>query len=89
MARLVFTSQFMEDSEVIWSSRVRARLIRVLQMLETLPNAGSAQIPESISLEFGNSVRKCALNPFDIVYEYEEDTDTVTLLGLISQRGVR
>lgn len=89
MARLLFSEQFLDDAATIFSPRVSARLHRVLQMIEQFPESGSSRVPASIERQFGPDVRKCAMNPFDLVYRYDRESDTVYLYGLINQRAAR
>lgn len=89
MARLRFTSRFVDNAAEICSERDNERLLRVLGMLEAFPESGSSDVPDSIRDEFGAGVRKCALNPFDLVYEYDRAHDVVLLYGLIHQRMAR
>lgn len=86
---MVFARAFVESASAVWSERVRAHLARVLSMIETFPESGSAQLPDSIFEEFGPNVRKCALTPFDVIYRYEAGEDTVYVLGLVHQRFAR
>lgn len=46
---------------------------------------GTPGIPASISRTFGPQVRMLVVNPFNVVYEYDEKTDVVMLLGLVHQ----
>ncbi|MDO4436810.1 MAG: type II toxin-antitoxin system RelE/ParE family toxin [Coriobacteriaceae bacterium] len=87
MAKMVFTEQFIDDLDTIWSSRVYARVRRVLAMIEQFPECGSRSLPSSIEREFGNTVRKCAVGPFDVLYDYDASEDVAYVLGLVSQRS--
>ena len=89
MARLRFTEQFIDDTATVCSPRLHDHLMRVLRMLERFPESGSPDVPASIAQEFGPGIRKCALDPFDLVYEYEKDGDVVMLHGLVNQRMAR
>lgn len=86
MARLRFAERVADDAATIWSPRVEAYLRRVLAMLEAFPEAGSPNVPESIRREFGPNVRKCAVNPYDLVYEYDAEKEEVRVYALINQR---
>ena len=86
MAKLLFSEQFLDDAATISSPRISERLHRILRMLERFPRSGSASVPPSIAEQFGPNIRKCAVNPFDLVYRYDPESDTVFLEGLINQK---
>lgn len=54
-------------------------------MIEAFPQSGLTLVPESLVREFGPQVRKCAMSPFYLVYEYDEDADVVFVHGLVRQ----
>ena len=89
MAKLLFSEQFLDDAATINSSRVNKHLHRILRMLEQFAESGSASVPPSIHEQFGPNIRKCAMNPFDLVYRYDPKSDTVYLHGVIHQRKAR
>ena len=49
---------------------------------------GSSNIPQSIREQFGDGVRKVAVNPFDLIYTYYPEQDLVHIEALIHQRAV-
>lgn len=89
MARLLFSEQFLDDAATVWSPRVNEHLHSVLRMIERFPESGSACRRASIVDRFGPDVRTCALSPFDLVYRYDRESDTVYLHGLINQKTAR
>lgn len=89
MARLLFSQQFVDDVATTYSPRVSDRLHRALRMLEQFPESGSTSLPASIARQFGPNVRKCVIGPFDLVYRYDQETDTVFIHGLVNQRMAR
>ena len=86
MAKLLFSEQFLDDATTINSPRVSEHLHRILRMLERFPRSGSASVPPSIARQFGPDIRKYAMNPFDLVYRYDPESDTVFLEGIINQK---
>lgn len=86
MAKLLFSEQFLDDATTINSPRTIEHLHRILRMLERFPESGSASVPPSIARQFGPNIRKCAMNPFDLVYRYDPESDAVLLEGLINQK---
>ena len=50
---------------------------------------GSADIPETTRERYGTAVRKMAIRPFDLVYEYDRESDVVYVHALIPFRQVR
>ena len=87
VAKLLFSEQFLDDAATIDSPRINERLHRILRMLERFSESGSASVPPSIVGQFGPGIRKCAMNPFDLVYRYAPESDTVYLHGIIHQRA--
>lgn len=81
-----YAEGFARDVAGIWSPSVECHLRRVLTMLEAFALSGSTNVPASITAEFGPCVRKCTVNPFDLVYEYDAQSDTVFVYGLVRQR---
>lgn len=88
MARLLLAERFVDDSASLHSPRLLKRLRLVLDMIQSFPESGTGNVPRSIAEEFGGRVRLCPLNPFDLVYEYDEDADTVMVYGLVPQRAI-
>ena len=86
VAKLLFSEQFLGDAATISSPRASERLHRILRMLERFPESGSASVPPSIARQFGPNIRKCAMNPFDLVYRYDPENDTVFLEGIVNQK---
>ena len=89
MARLVYTEGFVDDAARIELPRKREKLFRHVAMLADFPKAGSPNVAASVVDEFGGGIRKLALRPFLLVYEYREAEDAVYLLGLVHQKRAR
>lgn len=89
MARMLFTEGFLDDAATIWSPAVEAHLKRMLEMLETFPEAGSNNVSDFVRQHFGDNVRKCSVAPFDLIYEYIPEEDVVLVYGLTSQKMAR
>ena len=88
MASIVATQHFVEDLAEVWSERIVQNVERAVHAIATFPRIGSSEIAPSISEEFGENVMKVSVKPFDLIYEYDEATDTVYLYGLIQSRSV-
>ena len=86
MARMIYTEGFLEDASYIWSPKVLDDLTRALEAIETFPKIGSTQIARSIREEFGDSVYKVIVKPFDLIYEYDEAADELIVYGLVHIR---
>ncbi len=86
VTRLRYTEQFLDDASTIYSKRMEKRLRLTLQMIEMFPESGSRNLPASIIEAFGLQVRKCAVGPFDVIYEYDPSSEMVILHGLVSQK---
>ena len=89
MASIVAARRFAEDLAGVWSERIVQDVTRAVQAIATFPRIGSSEIAASISEEFGEDVMKVVVGPFDLIYEYDEATDTVYLYGLIHGRSAR
>ena len=83
MPKIRFSEQFINDVAKVRESKKRAEIRKFIDLLEDLPEIGSANLPDSIISEYGDNVRRLVVNPFLIVYEYEKDSDLVNVLGLI------
>lgn len=55
----------------------------------TFPEIGSKNLPLSIKKEFGDAVRKVAVSPFDLIYEFKEEENAVFVYALVPMRSVR
>lgn len=89
MSRMVYTDGFLDDAAAVWSEQVRDRLVRMLAAIETFPEIGSRNIPLSLRTQYGDGIRKAVVEPFDLIYEYDSETDTVIVYGLVHFRAVR
>ena len=87
MARLVYADAFIEDMTAVELSSKRDEIFDKIDLLSDFPDLGSANIPTSIRLRFGSSVRKLVVSPFDVVYEHDQASDSVNVLGLVHQRA--
>lgn len=87
MPRLEFSERFAEDLAHIESPKLEARILADLDNIELFGKFGSSNIPESIRLEFGEGVRKVAVNPFDLIYTFYADQDLVRIEALIHQKS--
>lgn len=86
---MVYTEGFLDDAADVYSPKVKEDLVRVLTAIEAFPNIGSSAVPASVRERFGTGVRKAIVKPFDLVYEYFEEADTVVVYGLIPFRAAR
>ena len=87
MARLVYTDSFIEDMTMVELASKRDEIFDKNNLLSDFPDLGSANVPVSIRLRFGSSVRKIVISPFDVVYEHDQASDSVNILGLVHQRA--
>ena len=83
MPKVQLTERFVEDASTVWSDRVLSHIYDSVGSLESFPLMGSADVPESVVREFGTGVRKCVVAPFDLIYEYDEQNDTVVVYNLV------
>ena len=83
MPRVELTERFVEDASSIRSERLLSHVYTALRNLESFPQMGSTDVPQSIVQEFGEGVRKYVVAPFDLVYEYDDASDIVYVYGLV------
>ena len=88
MPKVVISEEFVEATAEVYSDRVFNDLFRLAEMLETLPELGSTDLPAAIRKRFGEDCRKIVVAPFDMLYRYDEKADTVYVAALIHQRRV-
>ena len=86
---MIYSEEFLEGAAFIWSDAVKKHLAEVLRSIEAFPEIGSASLPASIRERYGERVRKFAVPPFDLVYEYDREMDTVFVYGLVPFRRAR
>lgn len=87
MLRLEYSERFANDLAQVTSSKVEARILENLDNIEHFGEFGSSMVPESIKREFGEEVRKLAVNPFDLVYTLYPELDLARIEALIHQRA--
>lgn len=87
MAKIVYADAFIEDMFSVELESKRDEIFDRIDLLSDFPDLGSANVPESIAKRFGTQVRKLVVDPFDIVYEHDPNSDSVHVLGLVHQRA--
>ena len=87
MAKLVYSDAFIEDMTTVELASKRNEVFDRIDLLSDFPELGSSNVPMSIRLRFGDSVRKLVVCPFDVVYEYDRSCESVHVLGLVHQRA--
>ncbi len=87
MPSLIYTEGFADDMAQVELASKRQEIFRHTDLLSEFPELGSRNLPRSIVQTYGDSVRKLAVKPFLIIYEYREDEDIVYILGLDHQRA--
>ena len=87
MPELMYTEGFIEDIVQVELESKRKEIFGITDLLSDVPELGSNNLPASIFDCYGGSVRKLAVRPFFIIYEYRESEDAVYLLGLDHQRA--
>lgn len=83
MAKLVVFDGFIDERNSVRSERIRGNVDAMLMTIEQMPGVGSSILPDSIVAEFGPKVRKAVVSPYEIVYEYDEETDTAYVYALL------
>lgn len=88
MAELVVAERFVADATEVRSEKTLAKIEEGVQALETFPEMGSPDVPQTIRGRFGRNVRKLIAAQFDIIYEYRPEQDVVYVYALIPCRAV-
>ena len=89
MPRLEFSERFVEDMALIESPKLEARILTDLDNIEMFGEFGSANVPAFVKREFGDGVRKVAVNPFDLVYTLYADENLARIEALVHRRMAR
>lgn len=89
MPRLEFSDRFAADLAKVESDKVFSLIMDCLDNIERFGEFGSRNISRSIKKEFGEGVRKVAINPFDLFYTLFDESDIVRVEALVLQRRVR
>lgn len=87
MARLFYSEAFIEDITGVELTNKRDEIFERVDLLADFPDLGSLNVPDSIRMRFGDSVRKLVISPFDVLYEYDRASESVHILGLVHQRA--
>ena len=87
MPEIRYAEQFIEDAASVRLATKRQELRSRIEQLADFPKIGSPNLPESVVRQYGDNVRKLAVNPFIVIYEIDKDDDAVNVLGLIHQRA--
>lgn len=87
MAKLIILPSFFEDTDYVHSMDKLDEILDAVASLESFPNRGSNLLSDSIISQYGNGVKKLIVNPFDVIYEYLENEDTVLVHALLHQKA--
>ena len=89
MAKLAYAEAFIEDMQSVELKSKRDEIFDRIDLLADFPGLGSSNLPASVVTRFGGNVRKLVVDPFDVIYEHDAQSDTVNILGLIHQRAAK
>ena len=78
---------FKSDLLQVYSDWLLEDIYALVDSLKTMPCMGSRNLPASIRKRYGDRARKLVIDPFDIIYLYDEEHDIVEVAGLIHQRA--
>ena len=84
-----FSVQFLQDAEQIYSPKVANELRNAISLFEIIPTIGSKIVRQSLKEEFGEDIYKWVVGPFDLIYTFNEDLQTIQLHALLPQKMVR
>ena len=86
MAKVVLSERFGYDIDDITSERIPAWIKSNIEYAALFPQIGSQLIPQRAKKQFGDSSRRIGIPPFDLYYTYDQETDTITVEGMVHQR---
>lgn len=89
MPKMEYAERFADDLSSVTSPKAENRILEYLNNIERFGEFGSSMVPASIKEEFGEGVRKVAVNPFDLVYTLYPEQDLVRVEALVHQRAAR
>ena len=89
MPKLVFAESYFEAVGQITSKRLQQRLIHLLELMQDVPTFGSRKVRGSLKERFGDACMVADLSPFLLVFEYDEENDTVNVYGVVHQRAIQ
>lgn len=89
MPRLEYSYRFADDLAAIYSASLETRILAYLDNIRAFAEFGSRNVPASIREEFGEGVRKVAVNPFDLIYTLDEENGIAYIEALVHQRAAR
>lgn len=89
MAKVLFSSSFVDDLLQIYSADMEQRVYAAIENLERFPEMGPVDMRPSIVARFEGRARKVVIGPFDLLYVYDREKDELHLDALMSQRAVR
>ncbi len=89
MAKVDVSEGFVEDMVQVYLGSKRDEIWDAISLLEHAPEMGSRILPVSIRRRFGESARKLVVDPFDVIYRYFPEEDTVYVAGLVHQRAAQ
>ena len=84
-----FSDQFLQDAEQFYSPKVADELRNAISLFEIIPTIGSKIVRKSLKEEFGEDIYKWVVGPFDLIYTFNEDLQTIQLHALLPQKMVR
>lgn len=83
MSRLVVYEGFIQARAEIRSECLAHNVDSMLRTIEHMPGVGSPLIPSFAQVACGPNVRKAVVSPFEIIYEYERESDTAYVYALL------
>ena len=86
MSRILYTERFLHDMQQVALPSKQSEIYDSIDLLQTIPSLGSARLPQAIEESFGGTVRKLAVTPFLVIYEYLDSEGTILILGLVHER---
>ena len=83
MHSVIFAERFVNDLASVCSTKVLDRILHNVELLQTVPEMGSANLPDSIRELFGEDVRKLSVAPFLVLYKVLPESEDVLVLGMV------
>ena len=88
VTREVFTSSFLDDVAEL-PERVESVVWEKVSLASSFPGVGSSLVEPSLRAAFGPDCLKVNAAGYDVLYDYDRQSDAVCFLGIVHQRAVR
>ena len=89
MAEVLVYTDFVEALSKVESPRTRQRIEQMLRTIELMPGVGSALMPAEVRRRYGKGALRALAGSHQIIYEYDESADVVSVYDLLYSPTIR